>query len=95
MTIIRTIGPSSASTSPFNVTTYNHTAGDRPGFGICSICGESVEITNLSKFQISSNNTAASNNFTQVFFYCKDCMRWLRRKRWIRLLDNQKHYGKY
>lgn len=91
---------SSSTSAPTKVIYYGTTAkntfaGQKPILK-CSRCDALIETgkDKYNKFEIS-NNTATSNNFTQVFFYCNDCMRWMRRKRWIRLLDNQKHYGKY
>jgi hypothetical protein len=62
----------------------------------CSRCDALIEESGeYNKFEISSSNTAASNNFKQVFFYCHDCIRWMKRKRWIRFSDSQKYYGSY
>lgn len=91
---------SSSTSASAKVIYYGITGEEIPKntFARCSRCDALIEAEDngkYNKFEISSNNTATSNNFRQVFFYCDDCMRWMRRKRWIRLLDNQKRYGLY
>jgi hypothetical protein len=62
----------------------------------CSRCG------NLTKAPVkpqsypisSSSTTGAHTPFTvYTFVYCDACMRWVKRKRWIRIRDDVKEYG--